>query len=385
MHDVAAEMTRRDWQVIVLSSARGYDDPSVRYPARELIDGVRIRRFALSSLGKSSILARVIGGTVFLIQATIHALFLRRASCILVSTSPPLAPLAGIVLQLAKRVPLKFWAMDINPDQLVVLGKASERSLSARLLDGVNRMLLRRASDVVALDRFMLARLDHKARIAHKAAVIAPWPHIDRIDEALPHERNPFRGMHGLSGKFVIMYSGNISPSHPLTTLLEAALLLRDREDLVFLFIGGGLGRAEIERFVARHELPSIRLLPYQPLSELRYSLSAADVHLVVMGDEMVGIVHPCKIYGAMAVGRPVLFLGPRPCHISDILEQHDIGWQVTHGDVPGTERTVRRIVASDPRILGEMGRRAQQVIGEHFSREALCSKFCDVLERGSS
>ena len=61
--------------------------------------------------------------------------------------------------------------------------------------------------------------------------------------------------------------------------------------------------------------------LPYQPIAELKYSLTAADVHVVSLGEGMVGIIHPCKVYGAMTAGRPILFLGPRPSHVSDLLE----------------------------------------------------------------
>ena len=274
-----------------------------------------IRRLPLSSLGKSSITLRLVGGAIFLVQAMLRGLFVRNLKCILVSTSPPICPIAGVFLSRARRAPVKFWAMDINPDQMIAFGKIGEHSLPARVFDWMNRMILRRSSDVVPLDRFMAASLERKTPIESKTSIMPPWPHIDRVDETIPHEENPFRERHGLKGKFVVMYSGNISPAHPVTTILEAAERLQDEERLLFLFIGGGLGMAEIKRFVEEHQLSNVNCLPYQPLSELRYSLSAADVHLISMGNEMVGIVHPCKVYGAMAVGRPLLLVGPRPCH----------------------------------------------------------------------
>src|SRR5262249_10288388 len=139
---------------------------------------------------------------------------------------------------------------------------------------------------------------------------------------------------HGLEGKFVAMYSGNLSIAHPLETVLQAAEQLRHRDDVVFLFVGGGLGRREVEEFAAWHPNANIRLLPYQPREKLRESLSAADVHLVSMGNAMVGIVHPCKIYGAMACGRPVLLIGPRASHAGELIERHHCGWRIDHGNV---------------------------------------------------
>ena len=101
--------------------------------------------------------------------------------------------------------------------------------------------------------------------------------------------------------------------------------------------IGGGAGKKEVERLIVKG-VKNIRSLPYQPLEQIRFSLSAADVHVVSLGNEVVGIVHPCKVYGAMAVSRPILLLGPAPCHVSDLIEQYKIGWHVEHDDVDGAQ-----------------------------------------------
>jgi hypothetical protein len=121
--------------------------------------------------------------------------------------------------------------------------------------------------------------------------------------------------------------------------------------------------------------------LPYQPLAELRYSLSAADVHVVSLGENMVGIIHPCKVYGAMAVAKPVLFFGPRPSHISDLLDRHHFGLHVSHGDVRGAVATIERLRNTPREQLDAMGRTAQQVLGANLSQELLCGRLCDGLE----
>jgi glycosyltransferase involved in cell wall biosynthesis len=179
------------------------------------------------------------------------------------------------------------------------------------------------------------------------------------------------------------MYSGNLSIASPVTTLLQAALALVDRPELKFLFIGGGLGKREIDELMAKHRPANIMSLPYQPLSQLKYSLSAADVHLVAMGENMAGIIHPCKIYGAMAAGRPVLFLGPEECHIADLLATHRIGWHVNHGDVDGAVRTINEILQTDAEERVAMGMRARNAIREHLSKQALLDAFTHLIEAG--
>jgi glycosyltransferase involved in cell wall biosynthesis len=185
-----------------------------------------------------------------------------------------------------------------------------------------------------------------------------------------------------LAGKFVVMYSGNHSPANPLDTLLEAARRLKDDERIRFAFVGGGMSKPALDAFVAEHRLHNVISLPYQPMGDLRYSLSAADVHVVSLGNEMVGIIHPCKVYGAMAVGRPILFLGPAPSHIADLLAAHGIGWHVAHGDVEGCVETLRRVRDSTGALIGEMGGRAQAALRAGLSQPLLCNRMADAVER---
>jgi colanic acid biosynthesis glycosyl transferase WcaI len=96
----------------------------------------------------------------------------------------------------------------------------------------------------------------------------------------------------------------------------------------------------------------------------------------------MIGIIHPCKIYGAMAVGRPVLFLGPRPSHVSDLLDQHEIGWHVAHGDVEAMVRAIEQIRQTPAETMTRMGRTARRVLQADMGQAILCGRFCDHLER---
>jgi glycosyltransferase involved in cell wall biosynthesis len=96
-----------------------------------------------------------------------------------------------------------------------------------------------------------------------------------------------------------------------------------------------------------------------------------------------VGIVHPSKVYGALAVGRPVLLLGPEECHVAELIGEHDIGWRVSHGDVDGAERLLRRIARTPPAELAANGARGRALVSSRLSKAALCGRFCDVVERG--
>jgi glycosyltransferase involved in cell wall biosynthesis len=375
--DACAELARRGHRVVVLTAANGYDDASRRYPLRERLAGVDVRRLRFSSFGKGRMIWRLLAGISFTIQATVRTLLMHRVDSVIVSTVPPVVFVAAVVIGALRRVRITFWVMDLNPDQAVALGVVRPDSLSVRLLDWGVRRLLRRADDVVVLDRFMSERITAKASVRDKLVVLPPWPLDDHLT-AVAHEDNPFRRDHGLEGRFVVMYSGNHSPANPIDTLIDAARALQSEQRLVFVFVGGGSDKVKVEQSA----LPNVLSLPYQPLESLKYSLSAADVHVVTLGDSVVGIVHPCKVYGAMAVARPVMAIGPAASHVADLLGNSGIGWQVRHGDVEGAVRSIREAMAAPGGQLSEMGSRGLALIRGGLSKDALCGGFCDVLER---
>lgn len=386
MTDVAKELARRGFDVRVYTSERGYEDPSVRYPRRERIEvehgnAVDVHRVPFASFGKKHMLLRVLGTASFQLQVLWHELATPDVAGIFFSTSPPLVGVTACIAKGLRRLPIAYWAMDLNPDQLIAMGKLKKASPVARFLETANRFILRHSSLVVALDHFMADRLLAHGDFRDKMLVMPPWSHSEAIDD-IPRTANPFITKHGLSGKLVIMYSGNHSPANPLATLLEAAVAFKNNDRVRFVFVGGGLGKKEVEACIEQHGLTNMLSLPYQPLADLKYSLSAADVHVVSMGDGMAGIIHPCKIYGAMTVGRPILYLGPSPSHISDILDNHRCGWQVRHGDVEGMRSRIAAILDKPREELEGMGRAAREAHQKTFGEAALLGRMGDRLEQ---
>ena len=377
--DVAREMARRGWRVVVYTSARGYEDPAIRYPQREERDGVTIRRLPLSSFGKRSLAVRLLGQTLFMAQAMFRGVWTRGLEAVLVSTSPPFAGFGGAIVAVIRRVPLTWWVMDVNPDQITVTGRLTDRSLFVRLFKWMNRFTLARAANVVTLDCFMAERVRGQAAGPITVDVVPPWAKTD-VGRVPPGDAAGFRRTHGLHDAFVVMYSGNHAIQHPLTTLLDAAVRLESDPRIVFVFVGGGAGKAAVEARIAAGAR-NLRSLPFQLLDSLRSSLGAADVHAVSMGDEVVGIVHPCKIYGAMAVGRPILFFGPERSHGGEIVCGHSIGWTIPHGDVDGAVRAIVAAATMEPAALALMGENAAESVATECSPDRLRGRVSDVIE----
>jgi glycosyltransferase involved in cell wall biosynthesis len=362
----------------VIAADRGYDDPATRFSRRETWQGVDIIRIPSFALGKHSKWRRAVSFASFLMSCSFRLLLLPRFDVVVALTSPPLISLLGSLFVQMKGGRFFFWVMDLNPDEAIAAGWLKENSFAGKILKSFLRFSLRHATRVIVLDRFMKERILKHGISDELITVLPPWAHGDAVfDEA---GRLAFREHHNLSQKFVVMYSGNHSPCHPLNTLLEAALRLSEKNEIAFCFVGGGSEQAKVRAFAAQHKLNRVSSLPYQPLKGLAGSLSAADLHAVVMGDGFSGIVHPCKVYNILSIGIPFLYIGPPESYVTDIASQATNGfamYSARHGEV---DRVVAHIlkVAEQKRSFRSEG---CPELARKFAEDALLPRMIQLLE----
>ena len=363
--DLAISLASRGHEVTVIASDRGYDDPAIRFKRRERWKGINIIRIPAASFGKSSKWRRVLNFGSFMLLCSLRLLVLRRFDVVVALTSPPLISFLAALFVKVKGGKFCFWVMDLNPDEAIAAGWLEQNSATSRALQRMLNYSLKAASRTIVLDRFMRDRVAAKGVDTARIAVVPPWSHDDQVVYSAPG-REQFRQHHALSDKFVVMYSGNHSPCHPLDTLLDAARALREKSELVFCFIGGGSEQSKVRE----SGLSNVKCLRYQPLSELSKSLSAADLHVVIMGEKFVGIVHPCKIYNILSIGAPVLYIGPEPSHVTDIASQQGQFFIARHGDVDSVVSAIQKATESH--------RRQPEV---SFSKDKLLSRLIDLVE----
>jgi glycosyltransferase involved in cell wall biosynthesis len=175
------------------------------------------------------------------------------------------------------------------------------------------------------------------------------------------------------------MYSGNIGLAHSFDEFLEAARRLSGRRDIVFLFVGGGPRLSEVIAAREAHGLKNLLVHDYVPRNELNASLSLADAHLISLRPGMAGIVVPGKLYGAMAAGRPAIFVGPEHCETADAIRHAGCGYTITSGDSDALVAAIERL-AADPSLARRMGERARSAFLAAYDERLCCHHWSELL-----
>lgn len=242
-------------------------------------------------------------------------------------TDPPM--LARVGEKVAKSMNAKHihWLMDLYPDLLPIINTNVPKMIH-RMMENKIRGAMKNADQIVTISGCMTRNLTHNGIARQKITTIENWPDpILKIDHAEPQDSEPVT-------KFRILYSGTIGMAHEFQTVIKAAQYLQKAlPEVVFVFQGRGRRHQTLAQQVKKLGLENIEFHPLHPKDKMKQGLEKGDVHLITMKPNATGLLFPSKIYAACAVGRPVIFIGPKECDIHDILTKKNCGTSVRNAD----------------------------------------------------
>ena len=342
----------------------------------ETKNGVQIWRIPHTTFPKRWKIGRLINLISFLFSTIVFGIFLRKKDILVFETDPFLLPLAVPFLRLRHRCKIVFYLQDIYPDVAVALGKAKEGWIVSTL-----RWLLfrqyRRSDRVVVLSRDMKELCVERGISNSKMMTIPNWCDTEKVQPIKVD--NPFRKLHQLENKTVIMHSGNMGLSQRLDRILEAAKRLESREDIVFLLVGGGASEAELKQQASDLELKNVRFLPYQPWDELANSLSAADVHLISVDERAIRCLMPSKLYGILASGTCSIAIVPKETELADIIRENNVGTVVAPNNIEALVKVIEQL-ADNEASRQQQGELARTLAEEKYNQTDSINQFHTML-----
>ena len=326
---------------------------------RERHEGVEIVRVASTAFDRRRLVLRATNYSTYLAQSLVTSLRAERPDVVLCMTDPPV--IADVALLVARRfdAPLVVISQDVFPEVAVELKRLDNPLVVAALRLAI-RFYLERADRVVAIGSTMRSRLAEKGADPDNVVVIPNWVDVDALT---PRPRdNEWARDHDLAEPFVVMHSGNIGHAQNLDALIRSATFLRDLDDLRIVLIGGGARRQELKDLARLLEVEQVRFLGYQPRDVLPESLSSADVHVVGLARGLSGYVVPSRLYGILAVGRPVIVAADAESETAQVVVEAQAGVVVPPNRPDLLAAAIRR--AHDGELdLEAMGRRGREYV----------------------
>jgi hypothetical protein len=272
--------------------------------------------------------------------------------------------------------PFVFEVRDLWPASIVAVG-AMKDSPVVRWLEKLELFLYRRAAAVVTVTDAFKRDLTRRGVVEDKIAVVMNGIECSRYE---PNVRDELLALqHDVKDKFVVGYIGTHGMAHALHRILDAAELLREQEDIVFLFVGGGAAREALVREAETRGLKNVRLVSRQPKEAMLKFLGLCDVALIHLKDDpLFESVIPSKIFEAMGMGLPILLALPEG-------EAAALVRNTGAGVVIPPERPERLAGAvlelHNQPALRERLSRAGQSVAPRYSRKRQAAKMVAVFE----
>jgi colanic acid biosynthesis glycosyl transferase WcaI len=378
--DLAFRLAERGVSVAVVTSPQLYENPRAALPPYEVAHGVTIYRVSAAVRGRARLVGRALDYLSFHVAAGRALLkLLRRGDVVVAKTDPPLI---SIVVSHAARwrgAVLVNWLQDLFPEVASVLTpKLIPKHIERQLTAARDRSLRRAAMNVVLgegmRDRVLSAGID-----AGRVRIVPNWADTTSV-VPMPTVDSVTRRRIALDGRFVIGYSGNLGRAHEFETLIGAARLLRTDPRFAFLITGGGAKAEAVRNSVQSLGLDSFFFQSYQPAELLSDSLAAADAHFVSLLPALEGLIVPSKIYGILAAGRPVVFVGDPGSDLAKLVREQRCGVVVAVGDSEGLAAELRAL-RDDPGRLESMGTRARELALARYTKEHAVAEWFALLD----
>ena len=378
--DLACKMRDQGNEVTAIASRSLYGAPGEALPQCEDIEGISIKRVGSSRYGKASLAARAFDFLNFYLFAAWEALRLPRQDVVVCLTTPPFLPMLGLLLRVLRGTKCVYWCMDMYPDVLMACGVISKRSMVGRLLEGLNRVCLRRSDHVVVLGRCMEKLAKSKGALQSHLSVIRPWGEPG----SNPRPRcadNRYRSEWGARNRTVVMYSGNFGLGHDFEAIIKGIIALRNDQRFLFALVGGGKRKSEVTEALRAANVENYVDLPYQPRERLGELLAAGDIHIVSMIRAMNGIMVPSKFFGIAAAGRAVIYVGPSESEVAKCIEEAKCGVVIDSTTPHAFEHLLLELVGDDSRV-NALGNAALSASKYSWSSDANLNTWTQLLAR---
>lgn len=345
--------------------------------------GIKLVRVRVPEFTKSNKISRIKNLLAYFFNSLIATAKIEKQDYIYTISQPPiLGGVLGVLGKWIKGGKLIYNIQDFNPEQTIAVGYARNKLLLNTVM-AVDKFSCKNSDKVIVVGRDMQETL--KSRFNNKRVpsnvFINNWINEKEI---YPLDQNhpkiiAFKEKYNLKDKFIIMYSGNIGLYYDLENIIKVIGEFKDREDVVFAFIGDGTVKSKIEEYVTNNNLNNVTFIPYQDKADLIYSLNAADIHWVVNAKGIKGVSVPSKLYGVMAAGKPVLGVLDEGSEARLIVEECNCGVCIEPGNYKEISRNIEYIL-NNKELIKSLGRNGRKYLEVNLTKDVSINKYKDTI-----
>lgn len=379
--ETAAEWVKTGHQVTVVTCFPNHPTGVIpkayrgRFFMREMHQGIQVFRNFVLATPNEGVWRRTLCHLSFMVSSVIFSLPRLKKPDVIIASSPTFfAAFSGLIISRIKRIPFVFEVRDLWPAAIAGLGVLKSKRI-IKILESWELFLYRQAQKIVVVTESFKENLVGRGVPSSKIEIVYNGVDPERFGKT---DVEAVKQKYQLKGKTVVLYSGALGLSHSLECVLQVAEKFRDRQDILFLFVGEGAKKEELQRIAALRKLENVQFWPGQPRETMPEIYALADICLVSLKKvALFSQFIPSKIFEIMAGSRPMI-----AClegEAASILGKSGAAIVVPQEDPAALERALRKL--SDNKDLREqLGQNGREFVIRHFDRRRLAHRYQEIL-----
>ncbi|BFO66786.1 glycosyltransferase family 4 protein [Chryseobacterium sp. S0630] len=370
---LAQELIKNGHKVTMLTSSSKFSE-DVKVVE---IDGIEVVYIKEDYDQNMSVSRRLKAFLKFMYKSSVLGLKQKDIDLVIATSTPLTIGIPALILKWFKKKPFVFEVRDLWPEVPIQMGaiKNSWTIKTTRLLE---KVIYKNASRVIALSPGMQAGVV-KYIPKEKTSMI---PNMAKMDEFWPRGKND-QLMEKLDLKkdsFKIVHFGSLGLANGAHTIVESAKLLNNREDIEFLFVGGGSTEKDLVDEVEKNNLKNVKFLGKFPMTDVSEIVNFSDVSMISFLDIPILYTNsPNKLFDSLSAGKPIIVNSAG--WTKDIAEKYHCGYYVNPNR---PEELVQKVLylKDNPELVKEMGQNARELAETVYDKSILCKKFVEVIEQ---
>lgn len=379
-NDIAFELVKRGHEVTVLTGLPNYPEGKIYksygfFKRRdEVVNGVKVIRTLLMPRGKGGGIRLFLNYFSWAFFASIRALslsFQSKFDVVLVHEPSPITQgFPAIVIKKIQKIPLYFWVLDLWPESLSSAGGIKNKTVLSFFTKMV-KYIYNNSDKILISSKGFKESILAKGNYEYKLIYFPNWAE----DSILKGDSN--YPIAELPKGFKILFAGNIGVAQDVNSIIKAALILKERLDIHFVFVGDGRSKSQLEDFVSENNLnQTVHFLGRFPLEAMKTFFNSADVLLVSLKDELIfNATVPAKLQAYLCTQKSIL--GMLNGEGAAIIKDANCGLSVNAGDSEGLAKEIIKLYEMSSEERNSLGKNGFKYFEENFTM----SKCIDNLE----
>ena len=341
---------------------------------KENYQGASVLRTWLVPRGKGGGIRLFLNYFSWAFFASIRAFFLsfqKKYDIVLVHEPSPITQgFPAIIVKKIQKIPLHFWVLDLWPESLTSAGGIKNKYVLSFFTKMV-QYIYNNSDKLLISSKGFKESIMRKGDYSEKLVYFPNWAEDSilkgNVDYPIPN----------LPEGFKIVFAGNIGVAQDVDSIIKSALILKEKIDIHFVFIGDGRSKGQLEDFVLKNDLDkTVHFLGRFPIDTMKTFFGKADVLLVSLKDEMIfNLTVPAKLQAYLCAKKPIL--GMLNGEGAAIINDANCGLSVNAGDSKGLAERILK--------LYEMSSEERNILGgngfKYFEENFTMSKCIDNLE----